>query len=89
MLCVDSRFTHICGRDDWNKVLDDGTPFANFCPDWKNAIIWDEWMDYARKSFGHGSQHFSYNLSIVSWTFQIMMRVEMMIVQRQTRLALT
>ncbi|KAH9013595.1 hypothetical protein EDB85DRAFT_2158062 [Lactarius pseudohatsudake] len=37
--------------DDWNKVLDDGMSFSNFCPNWRDASIWQEWMKYCRKSF--------------------------------------
>ncbi|KAI9434984.1 hypothetical protein H4582DRAFT_2059865 [Lactarius indigo] len=37
--------------DDWNKVLDDGMSFSDFCPDWRNASIWQEWMKYCRKCF--------------------------------------
>ncbi|KAH8984884.1 hypothetical protein EDB86DRAFT_2833346 [Lactarius hatsudake] len=37
--------------DDWNKVLDDGMSFSDFCPNWRNAMIWQEWMKYCRTSF--------------------------------------
>jgi hypothetical protein len=26
-------------RDDWNKVLDNGRPFSDFCPDWRDAMV--------------------------------------------------
>jgi len=41
-------------RDDWNRVLDDGISFCDFCPDWRNAMVWQEWTKYARKCFGPG-----------------------------------
>ncbi|KAH8989762.1 hypothetical protein EDB86DRAFT_2831440 [Lactarius hatsudake] len=37
--------------DDWNSVLDDGMSFADFCPTWRNASVWQEWMKYCRKCF--------------------------------------
>ncbi|KAH8982114.1 hypothetical protein EDB86DRAFT_3086427 [Lactarius hatsudake] len=40
--------------DDWNKVLDDGMSFSDFCPNWRNAMIWQEWMKYCRTSFAPG-----------------------------------
>ncbi|KAH9035587.1 hypothetical protein EDB84DRAFT_1437881 [Lactarius hengduanensis] len=35
--------------DDWNSVLDDGMSFSEFCPKWKDARVWLEWMKYCRK----------------------------------------
>ncbi|KAH9035046.1 hypothetical protein EDB84DRAFT_1437970 [Lactarius hengduanensis] len=37
--------------DDWNSVLDDGMSFSKFCPNWKDARVWLEWMKYCRKCF--------------------------------------
>ncbi|KAH9035919.1 hypothetical protein EDB85DRAFT_1889093 [Lactarius pseudohatsudake] len=37
--------------DDWNSVLDDGMSFSEFCPNWKDARVWLEWMKYCRKCF--------------------------------------
>ncbi|KAH9008808.1 hypothetical protein EDB84DRAFT_1446695 [Lactarius hengduanensis] len=37
--------------DDWNSVLDDGMSFSEFCPKWKDARVWLEWMKYCRKCF--------------------------------------
>ncbi|KAH9062594.1 hypothetical protein EDB83DRAFT_2315452 [Lactarius deliciosus] len=37
--------------DDWNSVLDDSMSFADFCPTWRNASVWQEWMKYCRKCF--------------------------------------
>jgi hypothetical protein len=42
-------------RDDWNTVLDNGRLFSDFCPDWRNAKIWDEWTKYATMCFGPGA----------------------------------
>ncbi|KAH9017443.1 hypothetical protein EDB84DRAFT_1566833 [Lactarius hengduanensis] len=38
--------------DDWNRVLDDGMSFSDFCPHWRNCPVWHEWMKYARTCFG-------------------------------------
>ncbi|KAH9014686.1 hypothetical protein EDB85DRAFT_2157246 [Lactarius pseudohatsudake] len=37
--------------DDWNRVLDDGMSFSDFCPHWRNRPVWHEWMKYARTCF--------------------------------------
>ncbi|KAH9074355.1 hypothetical protein EDB83DRAFT_2516178 [Lactarius deliciosus] len=37
--------------DDWNSVLDDGMSFSDFCPNWRDASMWQEWMKYCRKCF--------------------------------------
>ncbi|KAN0138102.1 hypothetical protein V8E53_003991 [Lactarius tabidus] len=38
---------HIQAKDEYNNVLDNGVAFTHFCPDWKNANIWLQWMKYA------------------------------------------
>jgi hypothetical protein len=41
-------------RDDWNKTIDNGTLFSDFCPGWRNAMVWQEWTKYAAMCFGPG-----------------------------------
>ncbi|KAN0128961.1 hypothetical protein V8E53_013223 [Lactarius tabidus] len=40
----------IC-MDDVHSVLKDGKDFKEFCPDWKNADIWQEWSKFGYKCF--------------------------------------
>jgi hypothetical protein len=42
------------GRDEWNKVLDNGTAFTDFCPNWKDVNLWLAWMQYAATCFSKG-----------------------------------
>ncbi|KAN0139064.1 hypothetical protein V8E53_003066 [Lactarius tabidus] len=37
--------------DEWNKVLDNGTAFTDFCPNWKDVNLWLAWMQYAVTCF--------------------------------------
>ncbi|KAN0134641.1 hypothetical protein V8E53_007426 [Lactarius tabidus] len=37
--------------DNWNKVLDNGTRFCDFSPNWKDTRFWLEWMRYASACF--------------------------------------
>lgn len=54
-------------RDDWNKFLDNGMPFSDFCPDWRNAQLWQEWSNYTAKCFGTGTCCVHTLLPIVSY----------------------
>ncbi|KAN0140679.1 hypothetical protein V8E53_001506 [Lactarius tabidus] len=40
----------IC-MDDVHSVLKDGKDFKEFCPDWKNTDIWQEWSKFGYKCF--------------------------------------
>ncbi|KAN0127804.1 hypothetical protein V8E53_014360 [Lactarius tabidus] len=40
----------IC-MDDVHSVLKDGNDFKEFCPDWKNTDIWQEWSKFSYKCF--------------------------------------
>jgi len=40
--------------DDVESVLNDGQSFLKFCPDWKNSILWDEWIQFGIKCFSQG-----------------------------------
>jgi hypothetical protein len=42
--------------DDVHSVLDDGQDFCKFCPDWKTAALWDEWIQFGKKCFEKGLQ---------------------------------
>jgi hypothetical protein len=43
-----------CLRDDWNRVIDKGMPFSDYCPNWRNVKVWTEWTNYAVNCFGPG-----------------------------------
>ena len=43
-------------RDEWNKHIDDGMDFHDFCPKWKAANVWLEWVNYATMCFSDGIQ---------------------------------
>ena len=36
-------------RDDVESVVDDGQSFLRFCPDWQNAVLWQEWRSEERR----------------------------------------
>src|ERR1700735_3732086 len=41
-------------RDDVESVVDDGKSFLNFCPDWQNAVLWQEWKQFGIECFSQG-----------------------------------
>ncbi|KAI9444445.1 hypothetical protein BJY52DRAFT_1228837 [Lactarius psammicola] len=41
----------ITGIDEANNLLDDGTHFHKYCPNWKDAPLFREWQKYAKMCF--------------------------------------
>jgi len=46
--------------DEANNLLDDGTRFLKYCPNWKDAPLFREWQKYAKMCF-RGGWHFLLN----------------------------
>ncbi|KAF8268969.1 hypothetical protein EI94DRAFT_1699846 [Lactarius quietus] len=40
--------------DDIESVLDDGISFLKFCPDWKTALLWEQWSQFGINCFSQG-----------------------------------
>ncbi|KAI9437877.1 hypothetical protein BJY52DRAFT_1229989 [Lactarius psammicola] len=47
----------ITGIDEANNLLDDGTHFLKYCPNWKDAPLFREWQKYAKMCFREGDVH--------------------------------
>ncbi|KAI9436410.1 hypothetical protein BJY52DRAFT_1230495 [Lactarius psammicola] len=47
----------ITGIDEANNLLDDGTCFLKYCPNWKDAPLFREWQKYAKMCFRGGDVH--------------------------------
>ncbi|KAI9430400.1 hypothetical protein BJY52DRAFT_1232430 [Lactarius psammicola] len=47
----------ITGIDEANNLLDDGTRFLKYCPNWKDAPLFREWQKYAKMCFRGGDVH--------------------------------
>ena len=45
-------------RDDVESVVEDGKSFLRFCPDWQNAVLWQEWKQFGIDCFTQGQQYF-------------------------------
>jgi hypothetical protein len=37
-----------------HAILEDGNDFKEFCPDWRDANIWEEWRKFGVKCFSEG-----------------------------------
>ncbi|KAI9450643.1 hypothetical protein BJY52DRAFT_1227093 [Lactarius psammicola] len=48
---------HIQASDEANNLLDDGTHFLKYCPNWKDAPLFREWQKYAKMCFRGGDVH--------------------------------
>ncbi|KAI9451380.1 hypothetical protein BJY52DRAFT_1226698 [Lactarius psammicola] len=48
---------HIQASDEANNLLDDGTCFLKYCPNWKDAPLFREWQKYAKMCFRGGDVH--------------------------------
>ncbi|KAI9446937.1 hypothetical protein BJY52DRAFT_1228587 [Lactarius psammicola] len=48
---------HIQASDEANNLLDDGTRFLKYCPNWKDAPLFREWQKYAKMCFRGGDVH--------------------------------
>lgn len=44
--------------EDGHNAFDDGESFVQFCPDWKSAALWNEWVQFGEKCFAKGSPTF-------------------------------
>jgi hypothetical protein len=41
-------------RDDLHNIVDEGTPFKTFCPNWETSVLWKEWTDFGVKCLSKG-----------------------------------
>ena len=41
-------------RDDVETLLNDGKSFFKFCPEWKDAVLWQEWVQFSMECFSDG-----------------------------------
>ena len=41
-------------RDDVETLLNDGKSFFKYCPEWKDAILWQEWVQFSMDCFSDG-----------------------------------
>ncbi|KAH9001968.1 hypothetical protein EDB86DRAFT_2827429 [Lactarius hatsudake] len=39
------------GFNDVSSVLEDGKDFRKYCPDWKSAALWEQWIELGKKCF--------------------------------------
>ncbi|KAH8978646.1 hypothetical protein EDB86DRAFT_3151891 [Lactarius hatsudake] len=39
------------GFNDVSSVLEDGKDFRKYCPDWKSAALWEQWIEFGKKCF--------------------------------------
>ncbi|KAH9012464.1 hypothetical protein EDB84DRAFT_1569213 [Lactarius hengduanensis] len=39
------------GFNDVSSVLEDGKDFQKYCPDWKSAALWEQWIGFGKKCF--------------------------------------
>ncbi|KAH8985347.1 hypothetical protein EDB86DRAFT_2833150 [Lactarius hatsudake] len=39
------------GFNDVSSVLEDGKDFQKYCPDWKSAVLWEQWIEFGKKCF--------------------------------------
>jgi len=60
-------------RDDAEKVINDGKSFLKFCPNWRDAILWEEWRQFGIQCFSEGIPFIALN-AMYSWTVQKSMR---------------
>ncbi|KAH8990031.1 hypothetical protein EDB86DRAFT_3193778 [Lactarius hatsudake] len=37
--------------DEWNADVGGGLDFNDFCPKWRESVLWDKWKKYGRKCF--------------------------------------
>ncbi|KAH8982456.1 hypothetical protein EDB86DRAFT_3086113 [Lactarius hatsudake] len=40
--------------DEWNADVGGGLDFNDFCPKWRESVLWDKWKKYGRKCFEKG-----------------------------------
>lgn len=45
---------HSLASDDVESILKDGKSFLKFCPEWKNAALWEEWVQFGVECFSDG-----------------------------------
>ncbi|KAH9018652.1 hypothetical protein EDB85DRAFT_1897084 [Lactarius pseudohatsudake] len=43
------------GLNDVSTVLQDGKSFRKYCPDWKSAALWEQWIKFGQKCFSNGT----------------------------------
>jgi hypothetical protein len=43
--------------DDGHGIFNDGHNFLEFCPDWKSAVLWPQWVQFGMKCFSKGSPY--------------------------------
>ena len=41
-------------RDDVETLLNDGQSFFKFCPEWKDAVLWQQWVQFSMECFSNG-----------------------------------
>ena len=41
-------------RDDVESLQNDGKSFFKYCPEWKDAILWQEWVQFSMDCFSDG-----------------------------------
>ncbi|KAH9009634.1 hypothetical protein EDB85DRAFT_2162478 [Lactarius pseudohatsudake] len=41
------------GLNDVSTVLQDGKSFRKYCPDWKSAALWEQWIKFGQKCFSN------------------------------------
>jgi hypothetical protein len=41
-------------RDDVEKVINNGKSFLNFCPQWKDSDLWEQWRQFGIQCFSDG-----------------------------------
>ena len=41
-------------RDDVETLLNDGKSFFKYCPEWKDTILWQEWVQFSMDCFSDG-----------------------------------
>ncbi|KAH9010548.1 hypothetical protein EDB85DRAFT_2161146 [Lactarius pseudohatsudake] len=41
------------GFNDVSSVLEDGKDFRKYCPDWKSAALWEQWIEFGKKCFAN------------------------------------
>ncbi|KAH8983595.1 hypothetical protein EDB86DRAFT_3085260 [Lactarius hatsudake] len=39
------------GFNNVSSVLEDGKDFRKYCPDWKSAVLWEQWIEFGKKCF--------------------------------------
>jgi hypothetical protein len=44
--------------DDGHSALGNVHNFFDYCPDWKSAVLWEEWIQFGMKCFLNGEPCF-------------------------------